>query len=485
MTVREERLLIDGQWVASASGETFETRNPATGDVLALIARGGAEDIDRAVAAARRAFESGPWSRFTPADRQALLLRLADLLERDAEDFARTDTLEMGSPIRHTRGSVAMLVDLLRYFAGIARSIEGTTNAASDPALFACTVKEPVGVCGAIIPWNGPLWAAVLKLGPVLASGCTLVLKPAEDASLTPLMLARLALEAGVPDGVFNVVTGFGADAGAALAAHPGVDKIAFTGSEVTGRRIVQASAGNLKRLSLELGGKSPNVVFADADLEKAAAMAVVAAFANSGQVCSAGTRLFVERSVHCEFAAEVARIAATLKIGDGLDPQTDLGPLVSARQLDRVCGHMDDALGAGAQAISGGGRLTGGAFDAGFFFPPTVLVEAHDEMRAVREEIFGPIVATLPFDSEDEVVARANATEFGLGAGVWTRDLGRAHRMSRAIKAGSVWINCYNRIDPAVPSGGTKASGYGREYGRQHVEEHFQTKSIWIDTSV
>ncbi|EIZ77884.1 aldehyde dehydrogenase [Novosphingobium sp. Rr 2-17] len=485
MTLREEKLLIDGQWTASASGETFETRNPATGDVLARIARGGAEDIDRAVAAARRAFESGPWSRFTPADRQALLLRLADLLERDAEDFARTDTLEMGSPIRHTRGSVAMLVDLLRYFAGIARAIEGTTNTTSDPALFACTVKEPIGVCGAIIPWNGPLWASVLKLGPVLASGCTLVLKPAEDASLTPLMLARLALEAGLPDGVFNVVTGFGADAGAALAAHPGVDKIAFTGSEVTGRRIVEASAGNLKRLSLELGGKSPNVVFADADLEKAAAMAVVAAFANSGQVCSAGTRLFVERSVHREFAAEVARIAATLKIGDGLDPQTDLGPLVSARQLDRVCGHMDDALGAGAQAISGGGRLTGGAFDAGFFFPPTVLIEAQDDMRAVREEIFGPIVATLPFDSEEEVVARANATQFGLGAGVWTRDLGRAHRMSRAIKAGSVWINCYNRIDPAMPSGGVKASGYGREYGRQHVEEHFQTKSIWIDTSV
>jgi aldehyde dehydrogenase (NAD+) len=485
MNVDQRHLLIGGQWVAAASGETFETRNPATGELLAHVARGGAEDIDRAVAAARKAFESGPWPRFTPADRQALLLRLADLLERDAEAFARTDTQDMGSPIRHTRGSVAMLVDLLRYFAGVARTIEGTTNAPSDPALFACTVKEPVGVCGAIIPWNGPLWAAVLKLGPVLASGCTLVLKPAEDASLTPLMLGALALEAGVPDGVFNVVTGFGADAGAALAAHPGVDKIAFTGSEATGRRIVQASAGNLKRLSLELGGKSPNVVFADADLEKAARMAVVAAFANSGQVCSAGTRLFVERSVHRAFAEEVARIAATLTIGNGLAPETDLGPLVSARQLARVCGHMDDALGAGAQAISGGGRLTEAAYDAGFFFPPTVLVEARDDMRAVREEIFGPILATLPFDTEDEVIARANATEFGLGAGIWTGNLGRAHRMSRALKAGSVWVNCYNRIDPAVPSGGIKASGQGREYGRQHVEEHFQLKSIWIDTSV
>jgi aldehyde dehydrogenase (NAD+) len=481
----EHQLLIAGQWSPASEGDSFETVNPATGAVLGRIARGTAADVDRAVAAARRAFEEGPWPRFSPADRQKLLLRLADLLERDAEDFARLDTMEMGSSIRHTRGSVALLVDLLRYFAGIARAVEGTTNTPSDPGTFACTVKEPVGVCGAIIPWNGPLWASVLKLGPVLASGCTLVLKPAEDASLAPLRLAALALEAGVPDGVFNVVTGLGAEAGAALAAHPGVDKIAFTGSEATGRRIVAASAGNLKRLSLELGGKSPNIVFADADLEAAAKMAVVAAFANSGQVCSAGTRLFVERAVHQDFATEVARIAAGLRIGDGLDPETDLGPLVSGRQLERVCGHMDDALAAGARAISGGGRLTGAGFDKGFFFPPTVLVDARDDMRAVREEIFGPILATLPFDTEAEAIGRANATEFGLGAGVWTGSVGRAHRMARALKAGSVWVNCYNRMDPAVPSGGIKASGHGREYGRQHVEEHFQTKSIWIDTTV
>ncbi|MCW2392675.1 aldehyde dehydrogenase (NAD+) [Sphingobium sp. B1D7B] len=485
MAPRIEKLLIDGQWTEASGGETFETINPADGSLLAHIARATAQDVDRAVAAARAAFEQGPWSRFSPVDRQALLMRLADLLERDAEHFARLDTLEMGSPIRHTRGSVAMLVDLLRYFAGIARSIEGTTNAPSDPGLFACTVKEPVGVCGAIIPWNGPLWASVLKLGPVLASGCTLVLKPAEDASLAPLRLAELALEAGVPDGVFNVVTGFGTEAGAALATHPGVDKIAFTGSVETGQQIIRASAGNLKRLSLELGGKSPNIVFADANLEAAARAAVGAAFANSGQVCSAGTRLFVERPVHRAFAAEVARIAADLKIGNGLDPQTDLGPLVSARQLSRVSTHMEDALAEGAQALSGGARLSGADYDQGFFFPPTVLVDAHDEMRAVREEIFGPILATLPFDSEDEVIARANATQFGLGAGVWTSSVGRAHRLSRALKAGSVWVNCYNRIDPAVPSGGVKASGQGREYGRQHVEEHFQLKSVWIDTAV
>ncbi|SFG00380.1 aldehyde dehydrogenase (acceptor) [Novosphingobium sp. CF614] len=480
-----EHLLIDGRRVEASGGETFETVNPADGTVLARIARGTAGDVDHAVAAARRAFEQGAWPRFSPADRQMLLLRLAALLERDAEEFARLDTMEMGSPIRHTRGSVVLLVDLLRYFAGIARSIEGTTNAPSDPALFACTVKEPVGVCGAIIPWNGPLWASVLKLGPVLASGCTLVLKPAEDASLAPLRLAELALEAGVPPGVFNVVTGFGTEAGAALAAHPGLDKIAFTGSVETGRAIVRASAGNLKRLSLELGGKSPNIVFADADLEAAARAAVGAAFANSGQVCSAGTRLFVERAIHREFAEEVARIAARLRIGNGLDPETDLGPLVSARQLARVRGHMDDALSTGARAISGGARLTGECHGEGFFFPPTVLIDARDDMRAVREEIFGPILATLPFDAEEEVIARANATEFGLGAGVWTGSVGRAHRLSRGLKAGSVWVNCYNRIDPAVPSGGVKASGQGREYGRQHVEEHFQLKSIWIDTAV
>ncbi len=485
MTISEHGLFIGGKWSPAMSGETFETRNPATGELLGTLARGSAKDVDRAVAAARHAFDDGPWARFTPADRQRVMLRLADLLERDAEAFARLDTMEMGSPIRHTRGSVAMLVDLLRYFAGIARTIEGSTNTPNNSALFACTVKTPIGVCGAIIPWNGPLWASILKLGPVLASGCTLVLKPAEDASLSPLLLAELTREAGVPDGVFNVVTGYGSEAGTALASHAGVDKVAFTGSVATGQRVIEASAGNLKRLSLELGGKSPNIVFADANLEAAASMAVVAAFANSGQVCSAGTRLFVERSVHREFAAEVARIAATMKIGNGIDATTDLGPLVSARQLERVSGHMADALAAGAEPISGGARLSGGAYDAGFFFPPTVLVGAHDDMRAVREEIFGPILATLPFDSEEEVVSRANATEFGLGAGLWTSNLGRAHRMSRALHTGSVWVNCYNAVDPAVPSGGVKSSGQGREYGQQHVEEHLQLKSIWIDTSV
>ena len=476
-----KRLWIGGRWVEADGGATFETRNPATGALLATVAAAGSVDVERAVAAAREAFANGPWPRFSPSDRQRVLLRLADLLERDTELFAQLDTLEMGAPIRRTRGGAAMLVDLLRYYAGMARAIQGETATPSDPGLFACTLREPIGVCGAIIPWNGPLWASILKLGPVLATGCTLVLKPAEDASLAPLLLGRLAEEAGVPPGVFNIVTGTGAVAGAALAASPGVDKLSFTGSDATGRAVVAASAGNLKRLSLELGGKSPHIVFADADLAKAAAATVTAAFGNSGQVCSAGTRLFVERAIHDEFAAEVARLAAELRIGDGLETSTDLGPLVSARQLDRVCGHMDDARRAGAGVLSGGERLTGGLFDAGHFFPPTVLAGATDDMRAVREEIFGPVLATLAFDDEAEVTRRANATPFGLGAGVWTRDVGRAHRMGRALQAGSVWVNCYNTIDPAVPSGGIKASGYGREYGPHHLEEHLQTKSLWI----
>ncbi|RZF63273.1 aldehyde dehydrogenase family protein [Sphingomonas populi] len=477
------QLLIGGRWEDAAAGGTFESRNPATGDLLATLAEGRAEDIDRAVAAARAAFEGGPWPRFSPSDRQRVLLRLADLLERDAEIFATLDTLDMGAPIRRTRGGVAMLVDLLRYYAGMARSIQGETATPSDPAMFACTVREPVGVCGAIIPWNGPLWATVLKLGPVLATGCTLVLKPAEDASLAPLAFGRLVEEAGVPPGVFNIVTGLGRVAGAALAAHAGVDKLAFTGSDATGRTIVAASAGNLKRLSLELGGKSPHIVFADADIEKAAATAAIAAFGNTGQVCSAGTRLFVARATEADFAQAVAAAGAKLKIGNGLDETTDLGPLVSARQLERVCGHMDDARAAGATPLSGGARLGGGDYDAGFFFPPTVLAGATDTMRAVREEIFGPVVAILPFDDEAEVIARANDTPYGLGAGLWTRDIGRAHRLGRALQAGSVWVNCYNAIDPAVPSGGIKTSGFGREYGPNHLEEHLQVKSLWIAT--
>jgi aldehyde dehydrogenase (NAD+) len=484
LTSSPKRLLIGGRCVDALDGGTFESRNPATGDLLATIAEAGARDVDRAVSAARIAFEEGPWRRTTPADRQAILLRLADLLEARTEDFALLDTLDMGSPIRHTRGSVGLLVDVLRYNAGLARGLHGDTPQPSIPGMFAATVKEPVGVCGAIIPWNGPLWATVLKVAPVLATGCTLVLKPAEDASLAPLLFGELCLEAGVPPGVINVVPGFGAVAGAALAAHMDVDKLSFTGSERTGRLIVQASAGNLKRLSLELGGKSPNIVFADADLEAAASMAAIAAFANSGQVCSAGTRLFVERAIAGDFAQAVADAAAKLKIGDGRDAATDLGPLVSRRQLQRVTGYLEGAVRAGAEVISGGARLSGPQWDAGFFVPPTVLAGLRDDMTVVREEVFGPVLSVLPFDTEEEALRRANDTPFGLGAGVWTQDIGKAHRLGRGLRAGSIWVNCYNTIDPAVPSGGYKASGYGREYGILHLEEHLQVKSLWFNAA-
>jgi aldehyde dehydrogenase (NAD+) len=476
-----KRLLIDGKLVDAVSGKTFETRNPATGELLAEVAEGGAEDIDLAVRAARKAFDEGPWRRTLPAERQAILLRLADLLEREIEAFALLDTLDMGSPIRHTRGSGAFLISLLRYYAGMARGLHGETLTPSIPGMFACTLREPVGVVGAITPWNGPLWAAVLKIGPVLATGCTLVLKPAEDSPLSALRLGELVLEAGAPPGVVNVVPGFGSTAGAALAAHGDVDKVAFTGSGATGRRIIQASAGNLKRLSLELGGKSPNIVFADADLKAAAPAAAIAVFANSGQICSAGTRLFVERAVYDEFVAEVAAFGATLKIGDGRHVETDLGPLVSAKQLARVEGYLASARTDGANIVSGGARPADPALASGYFMTPTVLTGVDDDMLVTREEIFGPVLSAMPFDTIEEVTKRANATPFGLGAGVWTRDTGKALRMGRDLRAGSVWINAYNVLDPAVPAGGYKESGYGREYGIDHLNDHLNVKSFWM----
>lgn len=476
-----KKLFIDGAHVDAISGRTFKTYNPATGELLAEVAEGDAADIDRAVQAARRAFESGPWRRTLPAERQAILLRLADLVEHEAEHFALLDTLDMGSPIRHTRGSGAFLISLLRYYAGMARGLNGETLNPSIPGMFACTLREPIGVVGAITPWNGPLWAAILKVGPVLATGCTLVLKPAEDSPLSALRFAELVLEAGAPPGVVNVVPGFGGTAGAALAAHGDVDKVAFTGSGTTGRKIIHASAGNLKRLSLELGGKSPNIVFADADLDAAVPAAAIAVFANSGQICSAGTRLFVERPIYEEFVAKVAAFGAKLRMGDGRDPETDLGPLVSAKQLARVETYLEGARAAGVQVLSGGARPSGGVYDHGHFMTPTVLTGVDDAMQVAREEVFGPVLSAMAFDDIEEVTRRANATPYGLGAGVWTRDGGKALRMGRDLRAGSVWVNSYNVLDPAVPAGGFKESGYGREYGPHHLDDHLQVKSFWM----
>jgi aldehyde dehydrogenase (NAD+) len=473
-----KRLLIDGRWVAAASGKSFASLNPATGETLAEIAEGDAGDIDLAVAAARRAL-AGPWGRFTPFARQELLLRFCDLIETHWEELCLLDTLDMGVPYGRDR---LQIIGRLRFCAGLATALHGETIATSVPGeMFAYTLREPVGVVGAIIPWNGPLPSTIWKLGPVLATGCTVVLKPAEEASLTPLRLAELALEAGVPPGVINVVTGFGETAGAALAAHLDVDKVAFTGSSETGRLIIKASAGNIKRLSLELGGKSPHIIFADADLEAAARSAAMGVFANSGQICCAGTRVFVEKPIYREFVARVAAIARELKVGNGLDPATQIGPLVSAQQLERVVGYLEVGKREGAELLAGGARLTAGALGKGYFVEPTVFADVTDSMRIAREEIFGPVLSAIPFDDFDEVVRRANDTRFGLGSGVWTRDLSKAHRIAARLRAGSVWVNCYNVFDAALPFGGYRESGYGRESGVQHLEEYLQVKAVAI----
>lgn len=476
-------LLIDGKLVPALSGRTFQTINPSNGKVLAEVAEAGEADIDLAVAAARRAFE-GPWSKFKPFDRQAVLLKLADLVEANFDELSILDTLDMGGPIASTAGKRRRAVSLLRYYAGLATSTHGHTIENSQAGeIFSYTLKEPVGVVAAINPWNGPLGLAIWKLAPALAAGCTVVLKPAEQAPLSPMRLGELCLEAGIPPGVVNVVAGFGA-AGAALAAHPGVDKIAFTGSTEVGQHIIRASAGNLKRVSVELGGKSPNIVFADADLDAAVPGAAMAVFANSGQICSAGTRLFVERKIYDEFVERLAAFAKGLKVGNPLDPKTQLGPLVSDAQLERVTGYLQRGKSEGARTAAGGNRITDEGLADGYFVAPTVFADVEDSMAIAREEIFGPVISAMPFDTVEEVIRRGNDTEYGLGSGVWTRDINNAQRISKGLRAGSVWINCYQTMDPAVPFGGYKMSGYGRESGAEHMEEFLQTKSVWIKTA-
>ena len=479
-----KKILIDGQWIDAASGKRFETHNPATGELLATVAEGDAEDINRAVAAARRAFE-GPWSKVKPYERQGLLLKLADLVEKNFEELSQLDTLDMGAPISRTRGNKLRVLGMLRYYAGQATALHGETIENSLPGeIFSYTLKEPIGVVGAIIPWNGPLAATVWKIGPAIATGCTVVLKPAEEAPLTSLRLAELCMEAGIPPGVVNVVPGYGETAGAALASHPDVDKVAFTGSHVTGQSIIRASAGNLKRVSLELGGKSPDIVFADADLDAAVPGAAMAVFANSGQICSAGTRLFVEQKVYDEFVGRVAEFGKKLQVGPGIDPNTQIGPLVSKDQFERVTGYLDIGQKEGAKALAGGGRVTEGALSKGFFVSPTVFAGVEDNMRIAQEEIFGPVISAIAFKDMDELVKRANNTTFGLGSGLWTRDVSKAHAVAKRLRAGSVWVNCYQAMDPAVPFGGYKMSGYGRESGKQHVEEYLNVKAVWIKTA-
>ncbi len=474
-------MLINGRWIKAANGKTFPSYDPSTGEVLAKVAEGTAADINEAVKAARAAFDHGPWRKMTASERGRLIWKLADLLESNTEEFAQLESLDNGKPVAIARAAdVPLAVDLFRYMAGWATKIEGNTIPVSVPytpgaRYLAYTLREPVGVVGQIIPWNFPLLMAAWKLGPALAAGCTVVLKPAEQTPLSALRLGELICEAGFPDGVVNIVPGYGETAGAALAAHPDVDKCAFTGSTEVGRLIVQAAAGNLKKISLELGGKSPNVVFADADMSTAIPGAASAIFFNHGQCCCAGSRLYVEKSVFDKVVDGVAAEAKKISVGPGMAPGTDMGPLVSEEQLTRVCGYLDSGAKEGAHAVVGGRRKG----DRGYFVEPTVLVNTNEKMKVVREEIFGPVVTAMPFTDPDELLPRANDTVYGLAAAVWTKDISKAHALAAEMRAGTVWINCYNIFDAALPFGGYKQSGWGREMGHDVLELYTETKAV------
>jgi aldehyde dehydrogenase (NAD+) len=475
------KMLIDGRWVEAASGKTFDTPNPATGQVLARVAEGDAEDVDRAAKAARKAFDEGPWPRMAPAERERLLLRVAELIERNAKELAQLETLDNGKSLLETENvDIPQAAATFRYYAGWVNKITGDTSA-SDPEYFHFTLREPVGVCGQIIPWNFPLLMAAWKLGPALACGNTVILKPAEQTPLTALRLGELLQEAGVPDGVVNIVPGYGETAGAAIVRHPLVDKIAFTGSTEVGKLIHRETGDTLKRVSLELGGKSPNIVFADADVPEAVKGALMGVFFNQGEVCCAGTRLFVQEKLHDEFAGALAKAASTMKQGPGLEVGTQVGPLVSKEQLERVTGYLDIGRREGAKVLAGGERNTAPGLEKGYFVKPTVFTGVKNDMRIAQEEIFGPVVSVLPFKDENDAVFQGNNTLYGLAAGVWTRDVSKAHRVARALRAGTVWVNCYNVFDVVSPFGGYKQSGYGRELSKYSLDLYTQVKSVWL----
>ncbi len=476
----KHQAFIGGEWVDAMSGKTFETFDPGTGRVIAQVAECDAADVDTAVAAARAAFE-GPWSRTTGSERARMMWKLAELIEQHAAELAELEALNNGKPAPNVRNFDLMLsCESLRYTAGWATKITGETIALSSaPKVHAFTVKEPIGVVGQIIPWNSPIMMACWKLAPVLATGCTAVLKPAEQTPLTALRLGQLIQEAGIPDGVVNIVPGFGPTAGAAIAAHPDVDKVAFTGSGEVGRLIIKAATGNLKKVSLELGGKSPVIVFPDADVDVAVPGAARAIFTNSGQVCAAGSRLYAHKRVFDRIIAGVAQEAKKIRVGHALSDGTQMGPLVSKDQLERVSGYVEQGENDGATVVTGGGRLG----NEGYFIEPTILTDTRPEMSVIREEIFGPVLCAMRFDDDDldEIAKEANRTMYGLAGSVWTRDLSIAHQMVRKIRAGTVGVNVHSSIDPALPFGGFKQSGWGREKGRDVIDLYTEVKSVVI----
>ncbi len=472
----QTKLLIDGQWVDPVEGGEFETLNPATGEAIARVAAGTAKDVDKAVKAARKALESGPWSDMDAADRGKLLFNLADLVEKHAEELASLESLNCGKTITDSKGDMEGVVNTLRYYAGWADKLEGRTVPVRGS--FLCyTLRQPVGVVGQIIPWNFPLLMLAWKWGPALACGNAVVLKPAEQTPLTALRLGELALEAGFPKGVVNIINGFGETAGAALVTHPDIDKIAFTGHVDTAKIIQKAAADTLKRTTFELGGKSPNVIFADADLDAAVEGAFHAIYFHGGQCCTAGSRLFVDRKIHGEFVERLAEKAKGRKVGDPLDPKTQQGPQVSQEQLDKILHYVDLGEKEGATLLTGGERVG----SKGFFVQPTIFDNVKDTMTIARDEIFGPVVSVLPFESIDEVVPRANDTQYGLAAAIWTKDIDKAHLFARKVKAGTVWVNCYHVVDSNTPFGGFKMSGQGRENGEAALEHYTELKTVTV----
>jgi aldehyde dehydrogenase (NAD+) len=470
------RLFINNRWVPSESGKTFATVNPTTGEEICQVAAADAADVDKAVAAARHAFESGPWSKMNASERGLLLLRLADLIEKHADELAQLESLDNGKPITVARRvDVAKTIGCYRYFAGWADKVQGKTIPI-DGGYFCYTRHEPIGVVGQIIPWNYPMLMQAWKLAPALATGNTVVLKPAEQTPLSALRIGELILEAGFPEGVVNILPGFGETAGAALSSHMDVDKIAFTGSTETGRLIMQAAArSNLKKVTLELGGKSPNIIFHDTDLDEAVEGAHLGVFSNQGQVCCAGTRVFVEEKIYDQFMEKSVERARKRVVGDPFDPRTEQGPQVDQTQFDRVTGYIEAGVTEGAKLACGGKRVGG----QGYFIEPTVFGDVRDEMKIAREEIFGPVMSVIPFKDLGEVVARANRTIYGLAAGVWTRDIKKAHTIANSVRAGTVWVNCYNVLDVRAPFGGFKQSGIGRELGEYGLQQYTEVKTV------